>query len=304
MNAVVFASTTAGAVAVARLVESGFEVKLVITASARGLPHGTDPAVEEVCARLGVACRATDDPGQFGWIERIRRLEPGMIFAAGYPFGLKAQVLALPRHGCFRIHYSLLPAFRGPDPVRTAILSGESTTGVTLHEMETTPYAGAVVDAETVDIAEEDTAATLERKLDRASSVMLARTLPSMRQLSFTKRPQRLPAGPTHPALTPEDGRIDWSRSAREIHSLVRAFTRPYTGAFSLLGEDMVFFWKTLPALDAAVPPGRCVTMRGEALVGAGVGCIRPVEIEVNGRVLSGEHLRAFFREHEGASFS
>jgi UDP-4-amino-4-deoxy-L-arabinose formyltransferase/UDP-glucuronic acid dehydrogenase (UDP-4-keto-hexauronic acid decarboxylating) len=303
MKAVVFAGSRLGAAAVGRLVEAGFEIPLVITGTDLPAPDDECTPVEEACRQMGITCVRTMDPNRFGWLERIKRLGADMIFSMGYRGPIKARLLATARHGAFRMHYSLLPMYRGPDPVRRAIMAGERTTGVTLHVLEPQAYSGALIDAEEVDIEPEFTAPDLERRLDEAAEAVLARVLPRLGSLDYTTTPQDLTLASVHKPVSPEEGRINWGRPAGEIHDLVRAFARPFTGAFGLLGDDLVFFWRAGLVRDAAIHPGTCVIVRDTALVGAIKGCIEPVEIEVNGRVLTGEGLLAYFREHEGEEF-
>lgn len=298
MRAMVLACGALGARGILRLMESGFDIPLVFT-------DETLPSipVRDLCREKGIVCATPRDPNQYGWIERARDARPDMLFSFAYHTHPKAQLLAIPRNGSFGIHRALLPRLRGPEPVRRAIMDGEGTTGATLHELVVDPYAGAIVAREPVDIEPDDTAMTLSEKIDRAADAMLAAVLPRMRNLDIPLTPQDLSAGSTHRELAPEDGGISWDRTAGEIHDLVRAFTRPYSGAYGILGEEMVFFWKAARADDVSLEPG-VPGIRGEtALIGTGCGSLEPREIEVNGRVLAGPEILRFFREHEGEAF-
>lgn len=135
MKAVVYACGSMGAVAVRRLLDAGFYIPLAISEEEPG-----SSSVHELCGALNIPCMAPRDPNQFGWVERARKTRPDMLFCFNYPTLLKAQVLAVPKHGSFRLHRALLPEHRGPDPVRRAIMAGQRTTGVTLHELVVEPY--------------------------------------------------------------------------------------------------------------------------------------------------------------------
>ncbi len=303
MRAVVFAFSRVGAGGVARIAEAGFELALVITPDEPGDREDILP-VKEACARFGIPCAMTSQPGQFGWIERIRKAGADMIFSLGYPGVLKGQILSAASAGAYGLHYSLLPRHRGEDPVRHAILAGEETTGVTLYVLETLPYSGGVVASREVGISMDDTAATLEAKLDDAADVLLVETLPKMARLEFSPVPQNIQAGPLNPRLTPEDGRIDWSWPAVRIHNLVRAFTRPFSGAYCLLTEELVFVWAARLADAPGPPPGSCMIMGENVLAGTGRGCLELVEIELSGRILHGHDLVRFFRDRPNAAFT
>ena len=173
MKAVVYACGSMGAVAVRRLLDAGFYIPLAISEEEPG-----SSSVHELCGALNIPCMAPRDPNQFGWVERARKTRPDMLFCFNYPTLLKAQVLAVPKHGSFRLHRALLPEHRGPDPVRRAIMAGQRTTGVTLHELVVEPYGGGVVARQQVDIARDDTAASLEKRMEQAADAMLATVLP------------------------------------------------------------------------------------------------------------------------------
>ena len=303
MKAVVFACRAMGVLGIRRLIEAGFKIPLVFTREDLRDEDSGSPSVEAFCTEFPVACVGPRDPNQFGWIERIREAGPDMLFSFAYPPVLKAPVLALPKHGSFRIHPALLPDYRGPDPVRRAIMAGERTTGTTLHELVVKPYAGAVAAWRTVEISPDDTAGSLSHKIDRAADAMLAEVLPRMRDLEFTLTPQDLTAGSSHDEVMPEEGRIFWDRTAGEIRDLVRAMTSPFSGAFGILGEDMVFFRQAAFLPDVSLEPGSLGFQGENVLIGTAHGCVRPEEIEANGRVLKGPGLVLFFREHEGDTF-
>ncbi len=298
MKAVVYACGSMGAVAVRRLLDAGFYIPLAISEEEPG-----SSSVHELCGALNIPCMAPRDPNQFGWVERARKTRPDMLFCFNYPTLLKAQVLAVPKHGSFRLHRALLPEHRGPDPVRRAIMAGQRTTGVTLHELVVEPYGGGVVARQQVDIARDDTAASLEKRMEQAADAMLATVLPRMKALDFSISPQDLTAGSTHEVLTPEDGGISWDRPAEEIHNLIRAFARPFSGAFGLLGDEMVFFLRSAAVADCSLEPGVPGFREGTVLIGTGRGSLEPREIEVNGRVLTGPQLLAFFKEHAADTF-
>ena len=141
--------------------------------------------------------------------------------------------LTIPRLGALNMHGSLLPKFRGRAPVHWAILKGEPVTGASLHYMVEKPDAGALVDQQSVPILENDTALEVSLKVAGAAADVLRRSLPLLVAGSAPARPLDLKAGSYFGRRRPEDGRIDWRRSAREVHDLVRAVAPPFPGAFT-----------------------------------------------------------------------
>jgi methionyl-tRNA formyltransferase len=131
------------------------------------------------------------------------------------------------------MHGSLLPKYRGRAPVHWAILKGETVTGASLHYMVEKPDAGALIDQQSVPILENDTALDVSFKVAEAAAQVLRRSLPVLVDGSAQARPLDLEMGSYFGRRRPEDGRIDWRRSAREVHDLVRAVAPPFPGAFT-----------------------------------------------------------------------
>jgi len=158
---------------------------------------------------------------------------PDLIFSFYYRSMLPMPVLGKARLGAFNMHGSLLPKFRGRAPLNWAILKGETETGVTLHEMVEKPDAGRIVDQQATPIGPDETAVDVFRKMTVAAETVLQRSLPGILSGKPNLKPQNLTAGSYFGRRRPEDGRIDWSKSAQEIHNLVRAVAPPFPGAFT-----------------------------------------------------------------------
>src|SRR5262249_8502094 len=145
------------------------------------------------------------------------------------------------------------PKYRGRAPVNWAVLKGETRTGATLHVMTARPDAGDIVDQESVSIGPDDTAAEVQREVTAAAVRILGRRLEDLKAGRAPRRPQEESAATRFGRRRPEDGRIDWSRTAPEIHNLVRAVTHPYPGAFTdVFGGGKSYIWRTrVPQLAA-----------------------------------------------------
>jgi len=162
----------------------------------------------------------------------VAAAKPDLIFSFYYRSMLPMPVLRHARLGAFNMHGSLLPKYRGRAPLNWAIVKGERETGVTLHEMVEKPDAGRIVDQEAVPIGPDDTAVEVFHRMTAAAEAVLKRSLPALVKGEARFRPNDLARGSYYGRRRPEDGRIDWSRSAQEIHNLVRAVAPPFPGAF------------------------------------------------------------------------
>ena len=158
---------------------------------------------------------------------------PDLIFSFYYRSMLPMALLQRARLGAFNMHGSLLPKYRGRAPLNWAIVKGERETGVTLHEMVEKPDAGRIVDQAAVPIGPDDTAVEVFHRMTEAAVLVLKRSLPSLAEDAVQYRPNDLSRGSYYGRRRPEDGRIDWSKSAKEIHDLVRAVAPPFPGAFT-----------------------------------------------------------------------
>jgi methionyl-tRNA formyltransferase len=224
-SAVVFAYHDVGVRCLGVLLDAGVKVPLVVTHRADPKEHIWFASVAAFAAQKEIPC--VEDPSTLD----IPRSD--YIFSFYYRRMLPPEILKKARKGAFNMHGSLLPKYRGRAPVNWAILKGETETGATLHEMTAKPDAGRIVDQERVKIGPDETAIEVFRKVTDAAEKVLARKMDSFLQGKIDLRPQDLAQGSYFGGRTPEDGRIDWSRSAREIHNLVRAVAPPYPGAFT-----------------------------------------------------------------------
>ena len=232
-SAVVFAYHDVGCRCLRVLLDEQIEVPLVITHRDRPEERIWFASVAALARARAIDAITPDDPNTPEIVERIRDLSPDFLFSFYYRLMLGAPLLAIPGKGAFNVHGSLLPKYRGRVPVNWAIIHGETETGATLHEMVEKPDAGRIVDQEAVAILPDDLAVDVFAKVTGAAERVLRRSLPKLVDGSAILRPQDLSKGGYFGGRRPEDGRIDWSASAKRVHDLVRAVAPPYPGAFT-----------------------------------------------------------------------
>ena len=239
-TAVVFAYHNVGVRCLRVLLDQGVRVPLVLT-------HEDDPneaiwydSVAQVCADHGITAITVDDANDPDVIARIRELSPDFLFSFYYRKMLGAELLAIPKRGALNMHGSLLPKYRGRVPINWAVLHGETETGASLHYMEVKPDAGNLVAQTSVPILGDDTAHEVFQKVVVAAEVTLVRALPQLIAGTAPSVPLDLAAGSYFSGRKPEDGRIDWTKPAREVNNLVRAVAPPYPGAFTEIGGERI----------------------------------------------------------------
>jgi len=185
------------------------------------------------------------------WVERIAALQPDLILSVYYRNMISSRILALPRLGAFNLHGSLLPKYRGRAPINWAVLHGEPRIGMTLHRMVKQADAGAIVDQEGVDLGPRDTAEQAFRKVLPCARRVLARQIDALLAGTAPETPQDESQATYFGGRKPEDGRIDWTQTSRQIFDLIRAVTDPYPGAFTEVGTARLMVWWAEPDTPA-----------------------------------------------------
>lgn len=214
-----------------------------------------------------------------------------LIVVAAYGQILKERLLAIPPKGCVNLHASLLPKYRGAAPIQWAIANGESVTGVTTMYMNERMDAGDIILREEVAIGAEETAGDLHDKLAQTGIRVLLQTVDAI-QSGNAPRVRQEEADATYaPKLKKEDGRIDWTMSARSIYNRVRGFY-PWPGCFCEVpgrkgGRLKVIGSRAEPVVG---DPGQVLDTQGDGpLIGTAEGAIRLIRVQPEGkRVMSG----------------
>ncbi len=257
MKCVVFAYNNIGCAGIKALIANGFEITAVFT-------HKDDPdeniwfdSVAELACENGIPVFAPEDVNHPVWVERIKAMQPEVIFSFYYRDMLKSSILDIPLAGCLNLHGSLLPAYRGRAPINWALVNGETETGVTLHYMTPRPDDGDIVDQESIAIASDETARTLHDKATLAAGKMLNRVLPLVTQGRASRIKQDASKASYFSGRKPADGEIDWHKPAGTVYNLVRAVTKPYPGAFTHMGDRKCIFWSVkVVDINSSSAPG------------------------------------------------
>jgi len=294
MKTIVLAYHDMGIEGIKALRRNGYEIAAIYT-------HRDDPAenrwfgsVAEFAAAADIPVFAPEDINHPMWVQRIKEQSPDIIFSFYYRQMVASEVLSIPRLGCFNLHGSLLPQYRGRCPVNWAIINGEAETGVTLHAMTPRPDDGDIVSQKKIAIADDDTAQTLMNRLCLAASEMLDAVLPRIKEGEIPKTPQDPAAASYYGGRGPEDGEINWRAGALNVRNLVRAVTKPYPGAFSFIGANKYFFWKVevVSEEEGVSPPGTIISINplciqcGKGVVRVELGQ-REGDIDMNGSQLA-----------------
>ena len=280
MKLIVCAYHNVGFRCIEELLRQGAEIALIFT-------HVDSPgekiwfsSVRKLAERNGIPY-LTSDISLPENVERVRAIAPDFIFSFYYRNMIKPVVLDIPKRGALNLHGSYLPRYRGRVPVNWAVINGETETGATLHYMVEKPDAGDIVDQEKVAIEFTDTAHDVFGKVTEAAVTVIGRSWPLLRDGKASRIPMDLKSGNYCGGRRPEDGRIDWTKSAVRIYNLVRGVTHPYPGAFSFISGKKVIIWSAWP-VEGKGEPGRIVS-HDPLLVGTGEGLLEIKSLHFEG---------------------
>ncbi len=293
-SAVIFAYHNVGFRCLNVLLAHGVDVKLVVT-------HRDNPketiwfdSVQKLAELHGITIITPDNPNVPEVEEQIRALQPDFFFSFYYREMLKAPLLAIPKLGALNMHGSLLPKYRGRVPVNWAIIRGETETGATLHYMTEKPDNGDIVAQQAVPILPNDTAHEVFQKVTVAAEMALNDVLPALLSGKAQAVQQDLSKGAYFGGRKAEDGIINWSRSAQEIHNLVRAVAPPYPGATTqVMGKSMRILQTLVTGCTVSDEKPAFYVKDGKAYAICGSGVLRVVRFELEGVEMSAAEFAA-----------
>lgn len=244
------------------------------------------PPVKQLAERHGVPVFQPRFWKDGSALEALRGLRPDLVVVAAYGRLLPQAALDVPPFGCINVHASLLPRWRGADPITRAILAGDAESGVTIMQMVLEMDAGDVLLKRAIPIAADDTGDSLERKLATLGAATLVEALAEWRAGRLGATPQNPAEVTLAPMIRKTDGVIDWSRSAVEIERAVRGYI-PWPVAATTRAGAQLRVWRAEIAggatTDAA--PGRVTAVDARGIVVAtGAGALRLVEVQAAGK--------------------
>lgn len=215
----------------------------------------------------------------------LRAQAPEVCVIVAYGRILKQPILDVPAHGYLNVHPSLLPRYRGPSPIQTALVHGDTETGVTILRLDAGTDTGDLLLQETVPIADDDNAESLSATLGELGAKLILEAIDRLESGTavFEKQDDALA---THSRMySKEDGRIDWAAPARDLHNLVRAFN-PWPVAHTKFGADVIRIYSAhLAATEANAAPGTVLEVGdGGILVATGDGALALDTIQAPGK--------------------
>ncbi len=289
---IIFAGTPDFAVpALAALIDAGHQIVLVLTQpdrpSGRGMKLKASP-VKELALQHQLEVFQPETLKDIAVQNRIQEVQADVMIVAAYGLIIPTNVLAMARLGCYNIHASLLPRWRGAAPIQRSLLAGDVETGVTIMEVVPKLDAGAMVSKGIIPIGERDTAQTLHDGLANIGANLM---LEAMNKLALDGH---LPSIPQDESLVTyaeklqkSEAAIDWNQSAAQISKQVRAFN-PFPVAQAVLNGEVCRIWMAT-AKSGVGATGQVVFAQETIDVACGEGVLSIEELQLPG----GKRLKA-----------
>jgi methionyl-tRNA formyltransferase len=214
----------------------------------------------------------------------LAELKADLMIVVAYGLLLPQAVLDTPRLGCINVHASLLPRWRGAAPIHRALLAGDSTTGITIMQMDAGLDTGAMLSKVECSIADSDTSGSLHDRLAALGAELLVETLTPLANGTLTAEPQDSSLATYAHKLEKQEGQIDWTLPAEEIVRRVRGFN-PWPICFSPLGDDNLRIWSAeVDADDTPADAGTIVAADQNGIrVACGQGSVRLTQLQLPG---------------------
>ena len=245
MKTIVLAYHELGAAGLKAAIRNGLDVVAVFTHRDDPSEGGWYTSVAREAAAAGIPVFAPEKLDHPIWIERIKEMKADLLLSCHYRNMVGAKVRELFPKGCINLHSAMLPKYRGRCPINWVLVNGETETGVMLHYMSEKADAGDIIGQRKVKIDITDTARTLTASMSQATSDLLDELLPLVKANKAPRTPQDEKNASSFGRRTPDDGNIDWTKSAEEIRNLTRAVAFPWPGAFTFAGERKFMVWTT-----------------------------------------------------------
>jgi len=265
------------------LAARGHEIVAVYTRAPKPAGRGMDlqrTPVEREARRLALTVHTPTTLKGNDVVEIFRAHNADVAVVVAYGLILPKQILEAPRLGCFNLHASLLPRWRGAAPINRAIMAGEAESGVTIMQMDENLDTGAMAMAERVPIGADMTAGELHDSLARVGADLMLRTLAAAERGSLTLTPQPS-AGVTYAEkISKGETRIDWTKPWKDVHDHIRGLS-PFPGAWFELDGVRVKALRSTKAGGSGTPG---TALDDRLSIACGGGALRLTQVQRAGK--------------------
>lgn len=296
----VFAGTPDFAVPhLAACVRDDVEIVAVYTQPDRPAGRGrklTPSPVKQAALEAGLAVEQPESLRDPAARERLAALTPDLMVVVAYGLILPRKVLAIPALGCWNVHASLLPRWRGAAPIQRAIVAGDHETGVCLMQMEAGLDTGPVLLRRALSIMPDETGGSLHDRLASLGAKVLAEGLQRLLDGNLPAAEAQAPTGETYAhKLDKAEARLDWNEPAAALERKVRAFD-PWPVAEGDVGGETLRIWRAQEIAGVGARPGVIISAARAGIdIACAAGTLRLLEVQRAGgrRMDAGDYVNA-----------
>lgn len=268
------------------LCESGkHEILAVVTQPDRPKGRGNkllQTPVKEYALEQGLTVYQPQKVKTPEFVELLHELQPELIVVAAFGQFLSKEILELPKYGCINVHASLLPKYRGAAPIQYAIIKGEKESGVTIMQMDIGMDTGAMLDKVVVPIEENTTMGELHDALREQGAALLLQVIDKIAAGTAVAEPQDNEQATYATLLDRSMEHIDWSKTAQEVHNLIRGFN-PAPSTFTKLpnGKSLKIWGSKMTDKNSTAAAGTVIaTGKHSFFVACGEGVLEITEVQ------------------------
>ncbi|MFR4163276.1 MAG: methionyl-tRNA formyltransferase [Paraclostridium sordellii] len=281
-----------------KIIDEGHEVLAVVTQPDKPKGRGKKlamPPVKELALKYNIDVYQPVKAREESFVEKLKEINPELIVVVAFGQILPKSILDIPKFGCVNVHASLLPKYRGAAPLNWVIINGEEKTGVTTMYMDVGLDTGDMILKSEIPLDDEITAGELHDKMMVQGAEVLKDTIDLISKGKAPREKQNDEETCYSPIMDKSLGNIDWSKSATDIHNLIRG-VNPWPSAYTTYDKQTMKIWKT-KVLDkvSEKTPGTILSVDKNGIeVSTGDKVLQISEIQMSGkkRMIVSEYIK------------
>ncbi|MBI1932071.1 MAG: methionyl-tRNA formyltransferase [Ignavibacteriales bacterium] len=279
------------------LFKNGHEILAVVTApdKPRGRGQNLSPTpIKQFAAENSIKIFTPDKLKDNELEFQLKELNPDLFVIVAFRI-LPRNIFTIPKYGSFNLHGSLLPKYRGAAPIQWALINGDTETGLTTFFLEDKVDTGNIILKEKVKIEDNDNFESLHDRMRIIGADLVLKTVNLIQHNKVILHKQDDSIATPAPKITKEICQINWTKSANEIHNLVKGLS-PFPGAFFYLKNKSYKVFSTKVVSISELKIGEIQQTKNEIIIGTSQNSIQILEIQPEGRkrMKTDEFLRGY----------
>jgi len=261
----------------ATLLENNFDVSIVFSYDYSKKKFYSDyVSFNGITKKYGIKHVCVKNINDVENVRLLQKIQPDLLLVMGWSQLLREEILKIPKNCTIGSHPTELPKYRGRAPIPWSIIKNLKQSALTFFYMDAGIDNGDILEQQKFQINPEDDATSLYEKIISIGKKMLLNNLPLLEKGKAKRIKQDESKFKEYwKKRTPDDGKINWSITAKEINALIRATTHPYPGAFSFFNTKKFKIWKAKSLEEKSTEPGKILGINNEGVkVGTGKGVI------------------------------